>query len=211
MKLKRFIAIAAVFVMMAAFLCGCDSGAEDPTTTADTAAGGTYTVSFVDQNGNPVANVVVQFQDGNGATQLAVSGADGKVSHEFDTIGNSVFLSSIPEGYSSESTAYALEEKELTIVLTAAESTDNSVSYSVTVVDQNGAPVSDVLLQFCDEENCKLPVATDAEGTVTATYEAANYHITLTQLPEGYTSEETVFYFTDDATEMTIVITEAGE
>ena len=83
---------------------------------------------------------------------------------------------------------------------------DGKVSYTVTVLDQNNNPVEGVSIQFCDEENCKLPVLTDANGTVTQKYAASEYHITLAELPAGYTSEETVFYFGDE-TELTIVIT----
>ena len=83
---------------------------------------------------------------------------------------------------------------------------DGKVTYTVTVLDQNDNPVEGVSIQFCDEENCKMPVLTDANGTVTEKYKASEYHITLAELPAGYTSEETVFYF-GDSTELTIVIT----
>ena len=96
------------------------------------------------------------------------------------------------------------------IQATTAPTADNSkTEYKVTVVDQNGSPVAGVVLQFCDDANCKMPVTTDANGVVTASYAPSEYHVTLTQLPDGYTSEATEFYF-DGETEMTIELT-AGE
>ena len=209
MKFYRFAAILAVVALMAFALCGCNSGGTDDTTAAP--VGGVYTVKVVDQAGNAVANTVVQFCDENGSTDLTVTNADGVATLESETTVKSIVLSSIPDGYSSTETEFTFDgSAELTVTLTAAEVVDTSVTYTVTVVDQNGDPVSNVILQFCDEENCKLPAATDENGIVTATYEASEYHITLTELPEGYTSEESVFYF-EESTELTIVLTAAED
>lgn len=82
---------------------------------------------------------------------------------------------------------------------------DGKVTYTVTVLDQNNNPVAGVAVQFCDDENCKLPVNTDANGVVTQTLLPSNYHILLAGLPDGYSSDETEFYF-GDATELTVVI-----
>lgn len=83
---------------------------------------------------------------------------------------------------------------------------DGKVTYTVLVVDQNNNPVPGVKLQFCDEESCRLPVTTGEDGTVTASYTASEYHITLTYIPEGFESEETAFYF-GDQTQLTVVLT----
>ena len=82
---------------------------------------------------------------------------------------------------------------------------DGKVTYTVTVLDQNSNPVSNVTIQFCDDQNCKMPVATDAAGVVSVAYAESEYHVTLTQLPEGYSSEKTVFYF-DGTNALTIVV-----
>lgn len=90
---------------------------------------------------------------------------------------------------------------------TAPPTVSNKITFTVTIVDQNGTPVPNVTLQFCDDANCKLPVNTDTNGTVTATYDPSNYHVSLTQLPDGYTSDADTYYFEDGSTEMIIVIT----
>lgn len=90
---------------------------------------------------------------------------------------------------------------------TAPPTVSNKITLTVTIVDQNNNPVPNVTLQFCDDANCKLPVNTDANGTVTVSYDPSNYHVSLTQLPEGYTSEADTYYFDEGSVEMTIVIT----
>ena len=92
---------------------------------------------------------------------------------------------------------------------TAPTVEDTKVTYTVYVVDQDGNPVSGVTVQLCDDANCKLPIHTDENGTASASYDASNYHVTLTQLPEGYSCDETEFHFDGDAIELTIVVTAA--
>ena len=84
---------------------------------------------------------------------------------------------------------------------------DGKVTYNVAVVDQDGTPVEGVIIQFCDDKTCKLPVVTDAEGKASASYEESNYHITITQA-DGYDYEE-VYNFEDGSTDITITINTA--
>lgn len=86
---------------------------------------------------------------------------------------------------------------------------DGMVDYKVTVVDEGGNPVGNIMLQLCDE-TC-MPGMADANGV--ATFHCAenpNYHVTVMEnmMPEGYdyATEETEFYFDDGKLEMTIVL-----
>lgn len=86
---------------------------------------------------------------------------------------------------------------------------DGMVDYKVTVVDEGGNPVGNIMLQLCDE-TC-MPGMADANGV--ATFHCAenpNYHVTVMDgmMPEGYeyATEETEFYFADGKLEMTIVL-----
>ena len=87
---------------------------------------------------------------------------------------------------------------------------DGKVTYTVTVVDEAGNGVPGVKIQFCDAESCRIPVTTNADGKVVQNYAASEYHITLTSIPEGYTSAETEFYFNGE-TELTVVLTAVSE
>ena len=82
---------------------------------------------------------------------------------------------------------------------------DGKVTYTVTVLDQNNKPVPGVAIQFCSGENCKLPSTTDENGVLVQKYPAAEYYITLIELPAGYTANETKFYFGEE-TELTVVV-----
>lgn len=82
---------------------------------------------------------------------------------------------------------------------------DGKVTYTVTVVDgSDNTPIEGIIIQFCDDENCKLPLVTDDEGKAIAEYEESNYHITITEA-EGY-AYDAEYYFEDGETEITISI-----
>ena len=82
---------------------------------------------------------------------------------------------------------------------------DGKVTYTVTVVDANGAPVAGVAVQFCDDNGCRMPVATNAEGIVTLTDVESNFHVTIASVPEGY-AEDTAEYYFEDGYELTITL-----
>lgn len=105
-----------------------------------------------------------------------------------------------------ESTTAPTESSIVIPTFTSKPADNGKITYTVTILDQNGNPVEGVTVQFCDAENCKLPVNTDANGVVTGTYAASEYHITLVELPDGYTTEETEFFFGNE-TELTIMVT----
>ena len=86
------------------------------------------------------------------------------------------------------------------------EPEDDKVIYTVTVVDEEGNPVSGALVQLCLDA-C-IPNMTDDNGVATYTVEEADYKVSFLQLPEGYdySTEEQEFYFEDGAFEMTIVL-----
>lgn len=90
-------------------------------------------------------------------------------------------------------------------VTTEAQTDDGKVTYTVTVVDANGAPVKDVAVQFCDDNGCRMPVATNTEGVVTLTDLESNFHVTLASVPAGYAADTTEYYF-DGELSLTITL-----
>ena len=207
--MKTFNKILAMLTALLMILCGlaaCEEGG-----TGDTEPEAvSYTVNCVDENGAPVAGVLVAFAKADGQTQLAITGEDGILTVESEAAVTSVTVNSIPTGYSCETKTYNFEgAAEVTIVLTADVSADTTVTYTVTVVDDKGNPVSGVELQFCDENSCRQPVKTDENGTVSEKYVESEYHVTVNSVPDGYSVAETVVYFDADSTEMTIVLTVA--
>lgn len=208
MKMNKMTAVLTAAALTLSLLCGCGGGDQTQTTLSSDNEEKTYTVTVVDQDGNPVANAIMQWTDAAGGTQLAITGADGIVTATGETAMTSISVTSVPENYTASQSIYEFgSQASLTIVLTGTGSAENTnVTYTVTVVDQDGNPVSGVIVQICDEENCKLPMTTDENGTASAEYAQSEYHVTLNTLPDGYSSEETDFYF-NGATELTIVVT----
>lgn len=79
----------------------------------------------------------------------------------------------------------------------------NTVTYTVTVVDQDGAPVADTPVQLCVGDICLTPRVTDANGVVVFDIKPAEYSVKI-PLDEY---EGLVFYFDGDSTELTITVT----
>ena len=82
------------------------------------------------------------------------------------------------------------------------------VQYKVKVVDEEGNPIVDVMVQVCTDETCLMPVKTDETGVATfAPAVEGEYHANfLPGIPEGYEADAEVFYFEEGKTELTIVL-----
>ena len=90
------------------------------------------------------------------------------------------------------------------------EPDDNTVTYTVTVVDQDGAPVVGVYVQMCVGDLCKLPMPTNANGVVVfEDFDPADYSVKVNGAI-GYTVEES-YHFAADSTELTITLTKIAE
>ena len=93
---------------------------------------------------------------------------------------------------------------------TTAETADPNakITYTVTVLDQNGTPVAGVAVQMCTETSCLMPSPTDANGTATFTLTPDSYHVTIAACPDGYSAVAgQEFNFADNATSLTVEIT----
>lgn len=84
---------------------------------------------------------------------------------------------------------------------------DGMATYTVTVTDEGGNPISGAFVQIC-KDDC-FPGSTDANGTATFSRpETEGYKISFISLPAGYdySGEETEFYYEGDAKELTITL-----
>ena len=104
-----------------------------------------------------------------------------------------------------ESTEAVTEAPTTEQVTEEVTTDDGKVTYTVKVTDANGAPVAGVAVQFCDDNGCRMPVATNAEGIVTLTDAESNFHVTLAEVPEGFAADTTEYYF-DGAFELTVTL-----
>lgn len=102
---------------------------------------------------------------------------------------------------------------------TEAETTEaaNEPTFTVTVVDDAGNAVSDVIVQVCDDSNC-FPSKTDAEGKAffyahQFTEITSAHTLTLLTVPEGFTYEYTggnKLSLESGITEYTVTLVTAG-
>lgn len=115
------------------------------------------------------------------------------------------------EEQSTKAETNAPESTEATTEQTAEQATeevttdDGKVTYTVKVVDASGAPVEGVMIQFCDDNGCRMPVATNAGGIMTMTDAESNFHVVVATTPEGYVEDATEYYF-EDGYEITIIL-----
>ena len=82
-----------------------------------------------------------------------------------------------------------------------------TATYIIAVVDQNGEAVPGVAVSFCTADNCDFAVSDD-QGIIT--YEGApyRYHIDILSVPDGYSFEALDDIYTDmDSSSMTMTIT----
>lgn len=108
----------------------------------------------------------------------------------------------------TQATTQAPAQNGTTQAPTAEQTTqadDGKVTYTVKVVDANGTPVAGVAVQFCDDNGCRMPVPTNAEGIVTLTDEESDFHVTLASVPAGYAADANEYYF-DGKTELTVTL-----
>ena len=85
-------------------------------------------------------------------------------------------------------------------------------TYTIKFVDQNGAPVQGVRVQFCVNETCTPMMAfpSNAEGIITITHMAENaYDVKILSLPSGY-AEDTAYYHFNSENYLEIVLTPAA-
>lgn len=87
---------------------------------------------------------------------------------------------------------------------------DGSVTYTVTVVDEDGNPIAGAMVQIC-MDTC-YPGVTGADGSVQFSVAEADYKVSFLSLPAGYTysTEEQEFYFENGSTEITLTLKAEG-
>ncbi len=139
--MKKILQLVALIAVAALLLCGCVDAADpgntgtgtqsEPSGTQETTTAPTetdpvddgkvaYTVTVVDQDGNPVKGVSVQFCDENSKCLMPVkTDEQGKVTKSLEPMVYHVTLT-LPEGYSCDVLEYNLEDvTELTVTVTA--------------------------------------------------------------------------------------------
>ena len=205
---RRLLAIALCLLTCATLIFVSCNEPDDPTPTPDAGnTNPTYTVTVKDANNSPVEGATVEFYVGNTLKKTGTTNANGVCAEQLE---EGLYLVKVSKnGYTADKTSYffAGDAKSLSATLTANASAGNT-TYTITVVDQNNAPVKDVVVQLCVGEICQMYGMTDANGVSVQSQPAADYQIKLT-IP-GYTIEP-YYAFPAGETSVTIQITATAE
>lgn len=91
---------------------------------------------------------------------------------------------------------------------------DTNVTYTIKVVDQNGAPVEGVIVKLCEGEVCRKPVITGADGTASYKFEPNGNELKAMieveqeeAISAAYTYSSEYVHLEDGATEVTLTVT----
>ena len=68
-------------------------------------------------------------------------------------------------------------------------------AYIMHVVDQDGNPVEEVTVNFCTDVSC-VPKESDEDGLITFTGAPDAYHVTIVDVPDGYSWDENYEMYT---------------
>ena len=91
---------------------------------------------------------------------------------------------------------------------TEAEVPEGMVTYTVTVVDEEGNPISGAMVQICLDA-C-IPAVTNESGVAEWTVEEADYKVSFLTTPEGYAADTENYYFEAGSTELTLTLKAAA-
>lgn len=216
--MKKIIStILVACMLLTASVCLFSCGGDDKPEGNDnqTPEKVTYTITVVDQDGNPVKDVIINISTVGGAAFPMPTNAEGKVSYRTDK-GISAMMIDVPTGYEStelNKEIMLVPNKNVTIVINKKAAAD---PYVILVVDDEGNPVAGVRVQMCDTAgSCRVPVTTDAEGRAEYAYEEGEFKVQITGgadgIPEGYTMDnpDQYFYF-DGGKLITITLSKLG-
>ena len=188
---------------------GDETNDTNPPVTDETVEKVRYTVTVVDQYGNLVDGVSVEFVADTSLTWKTKSGvAEYNTTKEI----TAAIITKIPAGYSYDNLGKELYfDSTANIKITL---TSNKSPVSVKIVDQDGNAVAGVTVQVCETGeggSCVGLGETDENGVATKVIKNADYKAQITILPEGYTVEDISAYYPLENGEVTIVVTKDAE
>ncbi len=161
-----------------------------------------YAVTVTDENRNPIPNVQVYIETEDG-TKTLTTGENGAAGMKLKP-GSYKATLKVPVGYSARTTELTLTEKLPTQSVKFDTVVTENETYTVTVTDDSGAPIADVLVSLGESFTY-----TDASGVASFTLLKGSYTATI-GIPEGYTADTLSYAFPENATSMTVVLTKGS-
>ncbi len=206
---KRILCLLLVFSLMLcipAIFAGCNSGegkdtsgsnnTEQPTSTTSANNDNAYTVTIVDNEGNPVSGVSLMITNTTDVFKDGTTDSNGKFSAEVTGTNLGVMIVNVPDGYekpaATNGVLHAMFENGKSVSVTVNKKANTKVTYTVKVVDQNGDAVEGATLQLCPNGTCLADnFTTDANGACTKDLSPnLPVDVKIVTLPDGYTKPE---------------------
>lgn len=157
----------------------------------------TYTVTFKDEEGNPMPGVSISLTI-DGVLTTLVSDENGQIIMNLAPNNYSIKVE-VPEGYVAETTQYLLTASNPNRDITLSVYVAKEVIYIVNVVDDEGNPISDVAVAIGDRF-----ARTGEDGIVRFVLIEGSYSATVVP-PAGYLADSTSYAFGTKTT-LTIVL-----
>ena len=179
------VAVIAIIILLTTLLFGNNNSGNPGDNIV------TYTVTVVDENNNPVKDVVITFTTESGESDMKVTKADGKLTYE-PAEKFTASVTRVPNGYKDDLVGQTIsfdEQGNATIALKKNVTEAVKEDYVILVVDQDGNPIEGVFVQMCTDV-CLSPKTTGADGKVIYNVVPDSYKAQLTDLPDGYTVDD---------------------
>ena len=173
----------------------------------------TYTVTVVDQDGNPVKGAIVYFYPKGGVEMFYPTNENGATEGYRTDKEMSISVMTVPAGYEYDklNEKQKVDAKDGKVTITVTKKAAEGTNYTIRVVDQNGNPVKGAMVQMCESaEVCLTPILTDANGEAVYTQPEKEYKAAITNLPEGYESTTTGYTYFEDYV-ATIVVNKTAD
>ncbi len=203
---KRILCLVLVLSLMLcipAMFAGCNSsenkdttannGTETPNGTTSSGSDNAYTVTIVDNEGNPVSGVSIMITNVSDVYLNGTTDASGKFSTESTGKDLGVMIVSVPDGYekpaATNGAIHAMFNNDKSVSITVNKKVNVTVAYTVKIVDQNGDAVVGATLQLCPNGTCLADnFTTDDNGVCTKELSPdLPVDIKIVTLPDGYT------------------------
>ena len=162
-----------------------------------------YALTVTDENRKPVQGVSVSFASEENS-QVVLTDADG-VAGAWLPKGTYSVRATVPAGYKANTNAFTLTETVTSVSMKMDTVIDTTKTYTVTVVDNNRAPMAGVTVSIVGGGF----TTTDTAGVATFKLPAGSY-TAVVGVPDGYSAETTTYAFAEGATHMTVTLTKGG-
>ncbi len=182
------------------FLASFTEGLEDDGQNAKMI---TYGITVVGADRVGISGVFVDINTGDGKTQTLTTNDQGLAAVKL-AAGNYTATVRLPSGYTARTTKLSLTENNPAQSVKLDAVVVNIQTYTVTVTDDNGAAMENVMVTIGD-----TALYTDASGVASFELEQGSYTAVI-DVPEGYTSQSISYDFPEGGNALTIQLTKGS-